>query len=336
MLHFKYIKYRFTLKEKFLANETIHLRKHLRFITNKGFYHDFSGRATFENPLSHPTLNVLFWRIVDSGYPIIPHLFPTIHYHHPRDGRCHPKLEIERSTCAELIRSLIQSDREYQLRNARRMPWKKRGSFEILCEVISLLISPPPPPLLSRSLSCFSSYLRHRRDIFSYFHPPIVSSLAWTQGKNDANETLFLWDNVGEKRWINDGCNLYRWKEQLLRCITLICRWNIRIYRSLKNIYFVLILRLFLDVEIIVFSFFFLLNWASRVRKKIRNNLAEESYMEYKIFIHFVFPLPDSKITSLSMIHRAAKYNWSLRKRPAREWSFMVTSRACSNTRSGM
>lgn len=146
MLHFKYIKYRFTLKEKFLANETIHLRKHLRFITNKGFYHDFSGRATFENPLSHPTLNVLFWRIVDSGYPIIPHLFPTIHYHHPRDGRCHPKLEIERSTCAELIRSLIQSDREYQLRNARRMPWKKRGSFEILCEVISLLISPPPPP----------------------------------------------------------------------------------------------------------------------------------------------------------------------------------------------
>lgn len=191
-------------------------------------------------------------------------------------------------------------------------------------------------PLLSRSLSCFSSYLRHRRDIFSYFHPPIVSSLAWTQEKNDANETLFLWDNVGEKRWINDGCNLYRWKEQLLRCITLICRWNIRIYRSLKNIYFVLILRLFLDVEIIVFSFFFLLNWASRVRKKIRNNLAEESYMEYKIFIHFVFPLPDSKITSLSMIHRAAKYNWSLRKRPAREWSFMVTSRACSNTRSGM
>lgn len=146
MLHFKYIKYRSTLKEKFLANETIHLRKHLRFITNKGFYHDFSGRATFENPLSHPTLNVLFWRIVDSGYPIIPHLFPTIHYHHPRDGRCHPKLEIERSTCAELIRSLIQSDREYQLRNARRMPWKKRGSFEILCELISLLISPPPPP----------------------------------------------------------------------------------------------------------------------------------------------------------------------------------------------
>lgn len=134
-----------------------------------------------------------------------------------------------------------------------------RDSFEILCEVISLLISPPPPPLLSRSLSCFSSYLRHRRDIFSYFHPPIVSSLAWTQGKNDANETLFLWDNVGEKRWINDGCNLYRWKEQLLRCITLICRWNIRIYRSLKkNVYFVLILRLFLDVEIIVFFFFFI------------------------------------------------------------------------------
>lgn len=44
LLHFKYIKYRFTLKEKFLANETIHLRKHLRFITNKGFYHDFSVR----------------------------------------------------------------------------------------------------------------------------------------------------------------------------------------------------------------------------------------------------------------------------------------------------
>lgn len=87
----------------------------------------------------------------------------------------------------------------------------------------------------------------------SYRFIPRVNS-----GKNDANETLFLWDNVGEKRWINDGCNLYRWKEQLLRCITLICRWNIRIYRSLKkNVYFVLILRLFLDVEIIVFFFFF-------------------------------------------------------------------------------
>lgn len=101
-----------------------------------------------------------------------------------------------------------------------------------------------------------------------------------------------------------------------------------------KNVYFFLILRLFLDVEIIVFFFFFIkLSFTCSKKDKEQS---EESYMEYKIFIHFVFPLPDSKITSLSMIHRAAKYNWSLRKRPAREWSFMVTSRACSNTRSGM
>lgn len=128
---------------------------------------------------------------------------------------------------------------------------------------------PTSSPLLSRSLSCFSSYLRHRRDIFSYFHPPIVSSLAWTQGKNDANETLFLWDNVGEKRWINDGCNLYRWKEQLLRCITLICRWNIRIYRSLKkNVYFVLILRLFLFCWNYPFFFFIKLSFTCSKKDK--------------------------------------------------------------------
>lgn len=66
-------------------------------------------------------------------------------------------------------------------------------------------------------------------------------------------------------------------------------------------------------------------------------------YIYMYVYLYVSYPgrrygclLPDSKITSLSMIQRAAKYSWSLRKRAAREWSFIVTSRACSNTRSGM
>lgn len=251
---------------------TSHLRKHLRFITNKGFYHDFSGRATFENPLSHPSeRSVLTYRrqrLPDypssfSNDPLSPSTWRTMS---PEIGnrtihtrRAHPFLDPKWSRTPGSKSAPDAVEEAWQLWNP-------------VCELISLLISPaitiPPIP--------FSSYLRHRRDIFSYFRPPIVSSLARTQGKSDANETLFLRDNVGEKRWINDGCNLYRWKEQLFRCITISMKYSTASFHK-KCILFLLILPL-LFLWTLLFLFFLLLNWTSHVRKRSRNNLVGERY----------------------------------------------------------
>lgn len=121
MLYFKYIKHG-PLKDKFSAKETNeksdgHETSHLesiRFITNKGFHHDSCGQ-----PRSRTHCPIQVNR--RQRLPDYPSSFTNDPLSRPRDGRCQPKLEIERSTRAEtreLIRSLIQSS---------RIPASKRG-----------------------------------------------------------------------------------------------------------------------------------------------------------------------------------------------------------------